>query len=119
MTAASGARFLFYASNCCTGNWPVQLKLSCEHGDIEMNGSVVTVRRDDGSSVTEDFTDHSVYGKDYWGKEHIMLIRDFYRCIQTGEKFPIDASEAMKTALLLEQANTQHAGDCIPPAEYD
>lgn len=115
MTTASGARFLFYATNCCVGNWPVQLKLSCEHGEIEMNGSVVTVRRDGKPAVTEDFTDHAVYGKDYWGKGHIMLINDFYRCIRSGEKFPICAAEALKTTLILEEAYSRHATDCIRP----
>lgn len=115
MTTQSGARFLFYASNCCAGNWPVQLKLSCEHGEIEMTGSAVTIRRHGEPAVTEDFTDHAVYGKDYWGKGHIMLISDFYRCIRTGERFPICAAEAMKTTLLLEQAYAQHVSDCIRP----
>ena len=115
MTTASGARFLFYASNCCAGNWPIQLKLSCEHGNVEMNGSVVTIHQDGEPVVTEDFTDHAVYGKDYWGKGHIMLINDFYRCIQTEESFPIRAAEAMKTTLLLEKAYTQHVSDCIRP----
>lgn len=115
MTTASGARFLFYASNCCAGNWPIQLKLSCEHGNVEMNGSVVTIHQDGEPVMTEDFTDHAVYRKDYWGKGHIMLINDFYRCIQTEESFPIRAAEAMKTTLLLEKAYAQHVRDCIRP----
>lgn len=115
MTTASGARFLFYATNCCVGNWPVQLKLSCEHGEIEMTGSVVTIRQDGIPAVTEDFTDHTIYGKDYWGKGHIMLINDFYRCIRAGEKFPISAAEALKTTLLLEKAYTGHVEDCHRP----
>lgn len=115
LTTASGNRFLFYASNCCSGNWPIQLKLTCAHGEIEMTGSTVTVRPEGQSPITEDFTDHATYGKDYWGKGHILLIQDFYRCIRTGAPFPISASEAMKTTLLLEQAYTRHASDCTRP----
>lgn len=112
MTTAGGARFLFFATNCCVGNWPVQLKLSCEHGEIEMNGSAVTVRKEGCSPITEDFTDHAVYGKDYWGRGHLMLIQDFYRCIQTGAAFPISGTEALKTTRLLEKAYTQPSPVC-------
>ena len=115
MTTASGNRFLFYASNCCSGNWPIQLRLTCAHGEIELNGNIVTLRREGQPPVTEDFTDHVTYGKDYWGKGHILLIQDFYRCLRSGDPFPINATEALKTTLLLEKAYTDHVNDCVRP----
>ncbi len=101
-----GARFLFYASNCGVGNTPVQIGLKCENGDIRLYGNRVTVQMKDGRVFDEDYTSGVAFGKDYWGSGHGFLIEDLYRCIETGEAFPIGPEEALKTTRLLEQAYT-------------
>lgn len=35
-------------------------------------------------------------GRDYWGRGHLSLITDFYNCLKTGRKFPVDAYEGGK-----------------------
>lgn len=112
MTTADGARLLFYASNGSVGNTPVQILLQCENGTIHMVGSRVTVQWKDGRSESEDYASGAKWGKDYWGDGHGHLIADFYRCLQTGEHFPIDGDEALKTTRIVETAYTAaHAGE--------
>ncbi|MBQ8654353.1 MAG: Gfo/Idh/MocA family oxidoreductase [Clostridia bacterium] len=103
-----GGRFLFYASNCGVGNTPVQLGLKCEQGEIRLYGNRVTVKMKDGTVTDEDYSSGFTDGKDYWGSGHGFLMEDFYRCLHTGDKFPIDGDEAMKTTILIEKAYTQH-----------
>ena len=106
LTTGSGARLLFYASNCGVGNTPVQLSLKCEKGSILMLGNRVTVTWQDGRQESEDFSAGFTWGKDYWGSGHGFLIEDFYRCLKAGEPFPIGPEEALKTTALLEAAYT-------------
>lgn len=104
LTTKTGARILFYASNCGVGNTPVQISLKCEKGDILLVGNRVTVKRKDGRQESEDFTSGVSWGKDYWGSGHGFLIEDFYRCLREGRTFPIGPEEALKTSRLLEAA---------------
>lgn len=104
LTTKTGARILFYASNCGVGNTPVQISLKCEKGDILMLGNRVTLTRKGSEPEIRDFTSGVVWGKDYWGSGHGLLIEDFYRCLREGEEFPIGPQEALKTARLLEAA---------------
>lgn len=38
-------------------------------------------------------------GKSYWGNGHTELIKDFYRCLESGEKFPIDFEQGAKAVV--------------------
>jgi DNA mismatch repair ATPase MutL len=40
-------------------------------------------------------------GKRVWGKGHSALIRDFYNCLKTGEKFALDFFEAEKSVKMI------------------
>ena len=40
-------------------------------------------------------------GKEVWGTGHVKLIGDFYRKVQSGEKFAIDFYEAQKVVKLI------------------
>ena len=109
LTTRSGARLLFYASNCGVGNAPVQLSLTCEKADVLLLGSRLTLAWKDGREEHEDFSVRPACGKDYWGNSHGALIEDFYRCVRAGEPFPIGPEEALKTTALLEAAYTRQA----------
>lgn len=41
----------------------------------------------------------SCYGNSYWGNGHTALIRDFYRCLETGEHFPVDFAQGAAAVL--------------------
>lgn len=100
MTGMDGQRILFYASNCYVKNAPVELEIICENGTIKMVGNEVTVEQG-GEIWRKDYSSGIVFGKDYWGSGHGLLIDDFYRCIKNGEKFSIGGLEAMVSVKLL------------------
>ena len=101
MTGPEGERLLFYASNCYVKNAPVELEIVCEQGSVKMTGNVV-VTEENGQITTKDYSSGTVLGKDYWGSGHGFLIDDFYRCIRSGEKFPVGGEEAIVSVRLLE-----------------
>lgn len=101
MTGPEGERLLFYASNCYVKNAPVELEIVCDQGSVKMTGNVV-VTEENGQITTKDYSSGTVFGKDYWGSGHGFLIDDFYRCIQSGEKFPVGGEEAIVSVRLLE-----------------
>ena len=40
-------------------------------------------------------------GKSYWGSGHLDCVSDFYRCLQTGERFAQDLDGVRDTARLM------------------
>ena len=106
LTSSSGARFVFYASNCSVGNTPISMIVKCEKGELRLNGNVLTIKGPDGET-TEDYTSGVAYGKDYWGSGHGFLIEDFYRCLCEGKPFSIQPEDALKTTILTDKAYTQ------------
>lgn len=105
LTTASGARFVFYASNCSVGNTPVSMVIKCERGEMHLRGNVLTIKSPDGET-TEDYTSGVAYGKDYWGSGHGFLIEDFYKRLQEGRPAFILPEDALKTTILTEKAYT-------------
>lgn len=101
MTGSEGQRILFYASNCYVKNAPVELEIICENGSLKMIGNEVITEKN-GEITKRDYSSGTVLGKDYWGSGHGFLIDDFYRCIRTGEEFPVSGEEAMVSVRLLE-----------------
>ncbi len=55
------------------------------------------------NNVRVDLKDDSVNvdAKSYWGYGHYHLIKDYYRCLEQNEKFPIDFEEASKAVRLV------------------
>ena len=105
MTGPNGERLLFYCSNCYVTNSPVELEIICENGSIKMVGNVVTTELN-GQKETKDFSSGTVLGKDYWGSGHGFLIEDYYKKLETGERFPISGEEAIVSVKLLHAVYT-------------
>ncbi len=99
----SGARFLFYCSNCAADNMPVQLHLLLEKGQLHMTGEQLTVLGPTGAAF-EDFATDTKIGKNYWGNSHIHLIADFYDRLVRGEAPFILPEDGMETTRLMEEA---------------
>lgn len=91
-----GAVGIFYATNCYVTDSSVQLEIICEKAVLRL-GEGLTIQYRDGTieKVTE--TDSETGHKAYWGCGHRELIRDFYRRLASGESFPIDGMEGLKT----------------------
>lgn len=101
MTGEGGERLLFYASNAYVKNAPVELEIIGEKGRIKLTGNQVTAEVG-GTVWSMDDSSGTVLGKDYWGSGHGILIDDFYRCIRTGEPFPVGPEEAIAVTALTE-----------------
>ena len=99
----SGARFLFYCSNCAADNMPVQLHLLLEKGQLHMTGEQLTVLGPTGAAF-EDYATDTKIGKNYWGNSHIHLIADFYDRLVRGDAPFILPEDGMETTRLMEQA---------------
>ena len=98
-----GGRYLFYCSNCGTGNMPVQMHLTLEKGEMHMNGSLLTLQGPDGVK-TEDYSSENVVGKDYWGSSHTLLIQDFYQSLAQDKPPFVTAQSALETMRLVDGA---------------
>lgn len=97
----NGARGLFYATTAYCADAPILLELVCEHMTLRMEGEEVTVRSKEGVE-RRDFAQEGVaLGKSYWGSSHGRCIEDFYRCVQSGERFRNDIEGVAETVELM------------------
>lgn len=91
--------FNFFATNSSACNMPVELGIKLvdgKHISSFPNFAVV-----DGEFMSFGEKSSEGYGKSYYGNTHGTLFEDFYDCIATGRKFPIDAAEAAKVIRLI------------------
>ena len=81
-----GIRFTFFATNGSKTDFPVEINVKTEKGLLKVTPQRVEL---DGQPLfVEGVTTYHV--KPCYGCGHEPLMQDFYRCVQTGEKFPID-----------------------------
>ncbi len=91
------APFTFFATNGNESDFPVLISLKTKRGILQITPQRVTR---DGETLFEE-SSLSYRGKPCYGSGHDLLIEDFYRCAETGEKFPIDGKEAAKVVRLV------------------
>lgn len=97
-----GARGLFYATTAYCADAPIIFELECEHATLRLEGERFTRFWRDGTVEQDDFTAASaVPGKAYWGSSHQRCIGDFYRCVQSGERFLNDIPGVRDTVDLM------------------
>ncbi len=97
------ARALFYATTNFCADSPVFLELVCENGTLRMEEEEVTLRWADGTREHRTLPPVGglTAGKSYWGHSHGLCIRDFYRCVETGEPFQGDIPGVRDTIELM------------------
>ena len=79
------------ATNASAIGQPIEIMLLTLDGDvIEIYGDDLKINK-----VKKEFA-HEFYGKACYGRGHAPLISDFYDCVKTGRKFPIDGKEGQK-----------------------
>lgn len=94
---SGGANFSLFATNGGFNDFPVEITLQTEEETIKTFSETVLI-----NGKKQAFTnDGRVYAKDCYGSGHEKLIADFYNCIKTGKKFPIDGKEAAKVISLI------------------
>lgn len=91
MEFENGATAQLYATNAAADNFTVELKAKTKAARYDFHSHQV---RRNGKPVEMDVGSAAVDAKSYWGNGHYYLIREFYRCVETGEKFPVDLAAA-------------------------
>ena len=94
-----GRRFNFFATNACGGSFPAQIHVVTKDGD-KLYADTKLIMKNGVPVETDDVCGEQI-GKAVWGRGHAILISDFYRCMLSGEKFPIDAREGSKVLRLI------------------
>ena len=97
-TLESGKVFTLVATNSMTYSFPPTITIHADHDTIYMIG--------DGTVIVNDkvISKHHAKrgrGKRVWGEGHLALIKDFYRCLASGERFAIDFYEAEKSIRMI------------------
>lgn len=92
-----GADFTFFATNGGGGHMPVELTLQADGECIKILPDKVLT----GNTLHTFSPDTRLFGKYCYGTGHERLISDFYDCVQTGGKFPIDGEEGAKVVRLI------------------
>ena len=87
---------LYNGTVACGQTLPVMIDIVCEKGTLRVEGDNAYRIVNGEIERLSIPADAEFVGKDYWGLGHESLIRDFYDCINTGRKFPIDAVEGGK-----------------------
>ena len=93
----NGGNFVINATNAAKNCFTIISMFHAGDDTVELSGDNLIVN---GKFVTK--SDGSpIFGKEEWGVGHNNLIREFYNCLEKGEKFPIDFYEASKTVKLI------------------
>lgn len=101
----NGATAQLYATNAAADSYSVEFKARTDAARYEFNTKQV---RRNKELMPIEVGDASVDAKSYWGNGHFYLIQEFYRCVEAGEKFPVDfaaASVAVRVILAAYQSN--------------
>lgn len=88
----NGGNFIVNATNAASYTFPVYYMFRTENDTVEFSADNITIN---GRSITKS-DGYPVFGKEVWGTGHIDLIKNFYDCLEKGEKFPIGFEEAKK-----------------------
>ncbi len=93
----NGGNFVINATNASKNCFTIISMFHAGADTVELSGDNLIVN---GRFVTK--SDGSpIFGKEEWGVGHNNLIREYYNCLERGEKFPIDFYEGSKTVKLI------------------
>ncbi len=81
------ANFNFFATNNAQVSAPAEIKIFTKNGVLEFTDRAI---RMNGVPIDSEVSENKSIGKELWGCSHEALINDFYRCLRSGDKFPVD-----------------------------
>ncbi len=93
----NGGTFVVNATNSASFSFPVYYTFKADNDVIQVSDNNIIIN---GEFLTTKDNEVAV-GKDVWGASHTRLIKHFYECVKSGEKFPIDFYEASKVIKLI------------------
>ena len=89
------------ATTAFAANAQVLIDLFTEQGVLRLEGATLSFVAPNGSAAVLAQPDtHAKGSKAYWGTGHRTMIAAFYRCLESGEPFPVDAFEGGKAVKL-------------------
>ncbi len=96
----NGALLSFYAMNNYLIDEPIEIRLLCENGKATFSYDKAVVEYKDGTIETAQNNPQDMFkysgGKDYWGHQHAVQIRQFYDALLGKEELQISGKEALK-----------------------
>lgn len=92
-----GERACFYASTGYATDAPVVLELTCEKGTVGIGDGYVIVRKEGCVPECIAVEEAVGMGKSYWGTGHAACINDFYRSLDSEERFQNDLEGVRNT----------------------
>lgn len=93
----NGGKFIFNATNGCNASFPVIISAMSKNTRITVTDEWAL---SNGSYVKKE-EELRQFGKVEWGVGHTKLIKNFYECLKSGEKFLIDFYEGQKVVKLI------------------
>ena len=117
----NGALLSFYAMNNYLFDEPIEIRLLCENGRAIFSYDHAIIEYNDGTTESADNIPDEMFkysgGKDYWGFQHAVQIRQFYNAVLGKEKLEISGKEALKTQNIICQIyknNKNKVKDVLP-----
>ncbi|MDR0409234.1 MAG: Gfo/Idh/MocA family oxidoreductase [Spirochaetaceae bacterium] len=92
----NGFHFHLFATTAATNDFSPRIVLSADDMTLSLENGALSLN---GEAVR--FSCESGLGKPSWGSGHTALIEDFYTCLRSGTKFPIDVEESVKAVELV------------------
>ena len=96
-TLKDGGNFIVHATNSAKSCFPVYMAFSSGSDTVELSADNLIVN---GEFITKS-NGAPLFGKTEWGSGHATLIKEYYRCLDENEKFPIDFYEAKNAIELI------------------
>ena len=79
---------------------PIEIRLLCENGKANFSYNKAVIEYNDGRVETVNNMPQKIVsysgGKDYWGTQHAVQIRQFYHSVMGVEELEISGREALK-----------------------
>lgn len=96
----NGALLSFYAMNNYFVDEPIEIRLVCEKGKVIFSYDRAEISYYDGTFEAVNNKPQKMVsytgGKDYWGTQHAVQIRQFYRSVLGLDELEISGKEALK-----------------------
>ena len=92
----NGVTALFNATTAFSDNLPFMIDIVCQRATLRIEGNNAYIIILGKIKKLRKKHKADFIGKNYWGNGHKPLIKNFYRCIEKGISFPIDAYEGGK-----------------------
>ena len=101
----NGTTYSFFAMNNFGADAPIEIKLVCENGYVNLSYEFADITFSDGTKEHIENHNQKIVsysgGKDYWGTQHAVQINNFYNAVLGLENLGITAESALKTQKII------------------